>query len=71
VNLYIVTINSYNRRLNLVIVNTYKNVSGVRMFFDLIKSLYAFISGFSIRDQFVDIQNSMKLMPKLNLSVFA
>lgn len=60
-------VHCYNHRLNLVIADTCKNVPGVRMFFDLIESLYVFISGSSIHAQFVDIQNAMKLMPKVEL----
>lgn len=37
------------------------------MFFDLIESLYVFIFGSSIHAQFVDIQNAMKLISKVEL----
>lgn len=63
-------VHCYNHHLNLVIADTCKNVSGVRMFFDLIESLYVFISGSSIHAQFIDIQNAMKLTRKVELSKY-
>lgn len=60
-------VHCYNHRLNLVIADTCTNLSGVRMFFDLIESLYVFISGSSIHAQFIDVQNAMKLTSKVEL----
>lgn len=61
-------VHCYNHRLNLVIADICKNIiCGVKMFFDLIESLYVFISGSSVHSQFIDIQNAMKFNPKIEL----
>lgn len=52
-------IHCYNHKLNLILVDCVKSIPKVKSFFDLLESLYIFISGSAIHSKFVDIQKKM------------
>jgi len=56
-------VHCYNHRLNLVISDVCKNISTVKMFFDIVENLYVVVSGSAIHSTFMDIQTTMKYRP--------
>ncbi|KAF0747558.1 zinc finger MYM-type protein 1-like, partial [Aphis craccivora] len=64
-------VHCYNHRLNLVISDVCKNISTVKMFFDIVENLYVFVSGSAIHSKSVEIQTTMKYRPAVELkSIF-
>ncbi|KAL4113423.1 hypothetical protein QTP88_017045 [Uroleucon formosanum] len=54
-------VHCYNHKLNLVIADICKNISDVKLFFDLVEEIYVFVSGSAVHSLFVDIQKKINL----------
>lgn len=57
----------YNHKLNLVLADVCKNVPNVKNFFEIVESLYVFVSGSTIHSEFTEIQKEMALKRTVEL----
>ncbi|KAF0747851.1 zinc finger MYM-type protein 1-like, partial [Aphis craccivora] len=54
-------VHCYNHKLNLVITDICKNISDVKLFFDLVEEIYVFVSGSAVHSFFIDIPKKNNL----------